>query len=630
MHHMKKQKAFTLVELIVVITILAILWTIAFISLQWYSLQARDSTRISDLSSIKTSLELFHLEAGKYPQPTDWVNITYSWAIVWNQWTFWDSVYNNVGKLDKIPKDLATDKLYTYSVTATKNQYQLWWMIEGDLLSFNPSQPSLKLGKEQLQVNAWDTSATAYTTWNYNGQIVKSLTWTTCNILAIPTIITNDILVTDLQQIVNSWSLVYNWYKNLPSSFKTSKFKYNWWFNFIPNNLVAYTDVSSCTILTSIDTYTGRVNLLKWIQDAYSWTLVKNDWEIKNILALNINTISPSNEVISYAGNYVNNVLGGNIIVDNNSWTGNSWWWIVTYTVSWSFGVNANWATVNVCWINVTADSSWNFTASSNSWITCNNITATRTGYDCITTTNWPASLTSNVTNISWICSASWRVVDTNCDVPNTMIGSQVWAWCNSTLWTWVEWWKKDNGTNWTVWTCYDYNFNNTWTCTIWISAMASSTKANTWYTWTNNNWSTEFPNIWWKLYIWANSPSACPAWWHVPSDSDFEILETTLNWSNCRNSTDGFLCDSLWWKLHNTYADTNNMANAFKIPLSGNRNPDGITFSDRGSSTNLWSSDAFNATYAYGRGLHATVYPWIYRAYWDKSYSFSVRCIKN
>jgi len=77
---MNKQKyAFTLVELIVVITILAILWTIAFISLQWYSKQARDSTRISDLSSMKTSLELFNLEAWKFPVTTDWFIVTYSW-----------------------------------------------------------------------------------------------------------------------------------------------------------------------------------------------------------------------------------------------------------------------------------------------------------------------------------------------------------------------------------------------------------------------------------------------------------------------------------------------------------------------------------------------------------------------
>ena len=55
--HLHK-KGFTLVELIVVITILAILWTIAFISLQWYAKDARDSVRIQDVANIKKSLEL--------------------------------------------------------------------------------------------------------------------------------------------------------------------------------------------------------------------------------------------------------------------------------------------------------------------------------------------------------------------------------------------------------------------------------------------------------------------------------------------------------------------------------------------------------------------------------------------
>ena len=59
---MKKttNKAFTLVELIVVITILAILGTIAFISLQGYSAEARDSKRVADTTNItkKMSIEV--------------------------------------------------------------------------------------------------------------------------------------------------------------------------------------------------------------------------------------------------------------------------------------------------------------------------------------------------------------------------------------------------------------------------------------------------------------------------------------------------------------------------------------------------------------------------------------------
>jgi len=56
------KSAFTLVELIVVITILAILGTIAFISLQGYSADARNSKRTSDLGNIQSAMSLKMVE----------------------------------------------------------------------------------------------------------------------------------------------------------------------------------------------------------------------------------------------------------------------------------------------------------------------------------------------------------------------------------------------------------------------------------------------------------------------------------------------------------------------------------------------------------------------------------------
>ncbi len=280
----QKKQAFTLVELIVVITILAILWTIAFISLQWYSTDARDSTRISDISTIKSALELYNLDAGKYPIPTNGVDITYSGSTVWTQWTIWETVYANLSKLDKIPKDPITDKEYTYSTTANKYEYQLWGITEGDSLSFKNQEAS-----------AWLIDAKAYVAWSYNWLMTKSNSWSTCNILAIPSIITNNTSSwTDLQTITNNNWFVYRWYKNLPSSFKWSKFNHIWWFAFTPNKLLAYSDTWSCSELTNPVSSTARVNLIKWLQDSYSGTVLRSEWEIANIVDLDINISSPS------------------------------------------------------------------------------------------------------------------------------------------------------------------------------------------------------------------------------------------------------------------------------------------------------------------------------------------------
>lgn len=83
-HHL----GFTLIELVVTITILAILGTLGFVSFQGYSKDARNSTRISDMKLVVKALALYNQTEAFYPLPTNATNIVYSGAIAWVQGTF--------------------------------------------------------------------------------------------------------------------------------------------------------------------------------------------------------------------------------------------------------------------------------------------------------------------------------------------------------------------------------------------------------------------------------------------------------------------------------------------------------------------------------------------------------------
>jgi len=110
-----KIKAFTLVELIVTVTILTILWITAYISYELYGSYARYSIRISDVNSIKKSLELFSLQTWRYPIPDNAKDITYSGSIVRKQWTIWDEVTSQLSRnLSKKPVDPLYDTEYIY------------------------------------------------------------------------------------------------------------------------------------------------------------------------------------------------------------------------------------------------------------------------------------------------------------------------------------------------------------------------------------------------------------------------------------------------------------------------------------------------------------------------------------
>ncbi len=271
------KKWFTLVELIVVITILAILWTIAFISLQWYSLDARNSTRIADLNNIKKALTLNKVLSWRFTPPTLWVEITYSWSEVWTQWSFWEDTRIRLWKrwsISKVPVDPLTKNEYTYSVLNTDKEMSLAAVMEWWWYSY---KNNLILDKTYAAWKDWNV----YIIWNYNWKIAKTSSWVTTYILAVPSIISWDITLTDIITLLNQKKLSYNWSWILPSTYK------EWTFN---NILPTWNIVNTWSIvvfswsISNLKTWSIQDDLIDNLIDAYSWTIITNIPDIKEIV----------------------------------------------------------------------------------------------------------------------------------------------------------------------------------------------------------------------------------------------------------------------------------------------------------------------------------------------------------
>lgn len=83
-----QKQAFTLVEMIVVTTIVAILATTGFLSYTWYIDSSRDTNRIAQINDIRGWLELYSISS-RLPIPGDSIDVTA------NGW-----VYSYQGNLD--------------------------------------------------------------------------------------------------------------------------------------------------------------------------------------------------------------------------------------------------------------------------------------------------------------------------------------------------------------------------------------------------------------------------------------------------------------------------------------------------------------------------------------------------
>lgn len=95
-------QGFSLIELLVVISIIGILSTLVMANLNSARERGRDVQRKSDLRNIQTALRLYYNDKAGYPQP----QVLPDWG---SQWTDGSVVYMNI-----LPADPLADQSYRY------------------------------------------------------------------------------------------------------------------------------------------------------------------------------------------------------------------------------------------------------------------------------------------------------------------------------------------------------------------------------------------------------------------------------------------------------------------------------------------------------------------------------------
>ena len=132
-------------------------------------------------------------------------------------------------------------------------------------------------------------------------------------------------------------------------------------------------------------------------------------------------------------------------------------------------------------------------------------------------------------------------------------------------------------------------------------------------------------------LYNYETAQNVCPSGWHLPSDKEWQSLETALAMSSSDANSTGYrgapvgtnLKNSSGW---NSNGNGNNQSGFAALP--GGYRVANSTFLGEGYNGCWWSSTTDEASNVWSRGLIYN-YPGVCRYSDDKAVGFSVRCVQ-
>ena len=127
-HNTSSQRGFTLIEVLVAVTIIAVLTSIGIVSYQAANRRARDAKRKSDLEQVRSALEMYKADNNWYPNTGSgsWANTTYL-----------GTPLNNY--LSPIPSSPKAGEVYYYKATNSSGGRYYGYCLSSDMESSNPT-----------------------------------------------------------------------------------------------------------------------------------------------------------------------------------------------------------------------------------------------------------------------------------------------------------------------------------------------------------------------------------------------------------------------------------------------------------------------------------------------------------
>lgn len=189
---LRNVKAFTVVELMIAVTMLAILSTVGFTSYTSYISTARDTNRVTQLKALSNALQTFRVQ-DDLPMPDEPIEIR-SWSdVIWYQGYLWRNIIPKIGYSEKWvdPKD---KQYFTYFLSANGRDFQLLALLE---------EPN----DEQFVFNMFDTSYAGNYTDRFP-KVVGSKLWILVDDENTPV---QEIQAVKTQWYIDLWSTIFQY-----------------------------------------------------------------------------------------------------------------------------------------------------------------------------------------------------------------------------------------------------------------------------------------------------------------------------------------------------------------------------------------------------------------------------------